>query len=189
MTEKTKCVLGAPPLQDAVEGDVFFRTQGFRILTALRRISRAFAVHSRKLDHDFHVTAPQMLCLYCLDREGPMTQSRLADQVSLGVSTITGIMDRLEAKNLVRRERSRTDRRMVIVTITDPGRDLTRSAPALLQDRLASGMQKLPPEEQRAIAEALERVVELLGTADPRKKPTPKTDQQLHNKPLVEEGL
>jgi DNA-binding MarR family transcriptional regulator len=150
----------------SVDRNEFFYTQGLRILTALRRIIRAVDIHSRKLNDEVHVTAPQMLCLYCLDHEGPMTQSRLSGAVNLGVSTVNGIIDRLESKGLVTRERSREDRRKVFVTVTDAGHALTQAAPALLQDRLSRALQKLPASERIAIAESLERVVALMESED-----------------------
>ena len=143
--------------------NVFFEKYGLRILKALRQIIRSVDIHSRKLNQEFNITAPQMICLHSLNREGPMTLSELARAVSLGASTTTGILDRLEAKGLITRKRNQTDRRKVDLNITGEGRKLTRAAPALLQDRLSEALQQLPELEQAAIALSLERVVNLMG--------------------------
>ncbi|MEA3428267.1 MAG: hypothetical protein U9Q84_03390, partial [Thermodesulfobacteriota bacterium] len=68
--------------------DDFFETLEFRILRSLRRIIRAVDIHSRKLNIEFKITAPQKICLYWLARQGRMTLSELAKKVSLGVSTV-----------------------------------------------------------------------------------------------------
>ncbi len=166
--------LNAAPCDE--ERDIFFETYGLRILRALRRIIQAVDIHSRRLNTEHKVTAPQMLCLYSLAREGTMTLSDLAKQVNLGTSTVNGIVDRLEAKGWAKRNRSDADRRRVYVQLTEPGRELTRKAPSLLQDRFSEAFRRLPELEQAAIALSLERVVELMAAghidASPNLLPT-----------------
>lgn len=142
--------------------DEFFETCGLRVLKAIRRIIRAVDIHSRKLNNEFNITAPQMICLYALDKGGQMTQSELSKQVSMGISTINGVIDRLEKKELVLRQRDTKDRRRVFVTVTDAGKEITKSAPSLLQERFSDALRSLPKLEQAAIALSLERVVELM---------------------------
>jgi DNA-binding MarR family transcriptional regulator len=142
--------------------DDFFDTCGLRVLKALRRIIRAVDIHSRKLNNEFSVTAPQMICLYSLVRNAEMTQSELSKEVSMGISTINGVIDRLEKKGLIIRERDTKDRRKVFVRVTDSGRELTKAAPSLLQERLSNSLRVLPELEQAAIALSLERVVVLM---------------------------
>ncbi len=145
-----------------VHDDVFFDTCGLRVLMALRRIIRAVDIYSSKLNSEFKITSPQLICLYSVSQEDGMILSELAKKVNLGVSTVNGIVDRLEEKGLLERRRSNTDRRRVKLSITQQGRDISRTAPALLQDRLADSLRQLPDLEQAAIALSLERVVELM---------------------------
>jgi DNA-binding MarR family transcriptional regulator len=78
-------------------------------------------------------------CLDILGTRGPMTAGQLADAVRLTTGAITGVLDRLEAAGLVRRIRDTTDRRRVIVEVTD---EVTRiGAPVfgpLVADALAA---------------------------------------------------
>ena len=141
----------------------FFEKYGFQILKSLRRIIRAVDIHSRKLLSEYKMTSPQMICLYTLGKQEGMTQSELAKEVDLGPSTITGIVDRLEAKGYVVRTRSSTDRRRITLQLTDSGRMLVESAPSLLQDQLTTSLMNLPELEQATIALSLERVVELMN--------------------------
>ncbi|MEA2068447.1 MAG: MarR family transcriptional regulator [Verrucomicrobiota bacterium] len=141
----------------------FFDTCGIRVLKSLRRIIRAVDIHSKKLNQEYMITAPQMICLYSLHENGSMTQSQLAKEVDLGMSTINGIVDRLEAKGWVQRKRDNVDRRKVFVKLTDSGKIQAHEAPALLQDKLSIALQELPELEQAAIALSLERIVELMG--------------------------
>lgn len=144
--------------------DAFFETYGLRILRALRCIIRAVDVHSRHLNNHYKITTPQMICLYTLVQEGAMMLSDLAKQVNLGDSTVNGIVDRLEAKEWVRRHRSRMDRRKVYVEVTDSGREFAQNAPSLLQEHFFKALRELPELEQATIALSLERVVGLMDT-------------------------
>ena len=58
-------------------------------------------------------------CLDILGTRGPMTAGQLAAAVRLTTGAVTGVLDRLEAAGLVRRVRDTSDRRRVIVEVTD----------------------------------------------------------------------
>ncbi|MDA3901845.1 MAG: MarR family transcriptional regulator [Desulfuromusa sp.] len=133
-----------------------------RILQALRRIIRAVDIHSHKLSTQHKITGPQLACLTVVEEEGPSTSSNLAKRVYLSPSTVVGIIDRLEEKRLVERNRSRVDRRQVHISITPQGRQLIADAPSLLQDTLANALVELPEIEQVSITLALEKLVDLM---------------------------
>jgi DNA-binding MarR family transcriptional regulator len=140
----------------------FYDSCGFRILSAIRRIIRAVDIHSRKLYNEFNITTPQMICIYELMRNDGITLSQLSNAVNIGTSTVNGIVDRLEVKGLLTRQRSMKDRRKVLLHLTETGRNVTRQAPSLLQDTLSNALQNLPELEQVTIAMSLERVVALM---------------------------
>jgi DNA-binding MarR family transcriptional regulator len=133
-----------------------------RILRALRRITRAIALHSRQLAAVSHITAPQLMCLRTVIANGPMTATAISRDIHVSPSTVVGILDRLEDKGLVRRERGREDRRIVFVSATDAGRELEATSPSPLQKHLAEGLNALPELEQATITLALERIVTLI---------------------------
>jgi len=133
-----------------------------RIIQSLRRIIRAIEIHSRKLANNYQITGPQLACLLVLLEDGPLLGSRLAKRLYLSPSTVVGIVDRLEEKGLVTRERSPSDRRQVQVSITEAGHEVATNAPSPLQDRLSEALKSLPELEQVSITLALEKVVELM---------------------------
>lgn len=139
-----------------------------RILRALRTIMQAVDIHSRKLASEHAITVPQLLCLSAVVEDASLSVASLARTVHLRPSTVVGIIDRLERKGLVRRERDGRDRRVVHMIPTPAGEDLVRTAPSPLQADFAAALAKLPDLEQTAIALSLERVVELMraGTLD-----------------------
>lgn len=153
--------------KDAVDKhDKFFETIGLRVLQSLRKIIRVVDIHSKRLNDEFNITTPQLMCLYSLVNKEQIIQSELSKQVNMGISTVNGIIDRLENKGLIRRQRDAKDRRKVFITVTEEGKKLTESAPALLQDHLLESLRTIPELEQAAIALSLERIVELMENAN-----------------------
>ena len=133
-----------------------------RILQSLRRIIRAVDIHSRKLKSEHDITGPQLFCLHAIIDGGPLTATAIGKMVHLSPSTVIGILDRLEEKGLIHRQRDSKDRRLVNVTATEQGVEAVRNAPSPLQDSLGESLKRLPQLEQSTIALSLERVVELM---------------------------
>ena len=149
-----------------VMGKIIEENCNQRILYALRRIIRAVDIYSRKINKLTGLTTPQLICLDVIANSTEITLSELAKQVDLGASTVNGIVDRLENKNLVIRERSTKDRRKVFLLITEKGKDVFKEAPSLLQDQLSISLKKLSELEQIAITQSLEKVVELMNAEE-----------------------
>lgn len=134
-----------------------------RVLRAIRRIIRAVDMHSRTLQQARDITSPQLACLLALARLGPLTLKALSQAIDLSPSTTVGIVDRLAAKGLVERARSRTDRRQVHVAATTAGLALAQQSPSPLQDGLLARLGALPAAEQLQLASTLERLAGLMG--------------------------
>ncbi|MBV6272302.1 MarR family transcriptional regulator [Alcaligenaceae bacterium CGII-47] len=151
-----------------------------RILRALRRITRSVALHSRQLAACSHITGPQLVCLRTVMQLGPMTATAISREVHVSPSTVVGILDRLEDKGLIVRERGREDRRIVFITVTDAGRQLVRDTPSPLQQKLAESLKALPATERATITSSLERIVGLMesdvGIAPPAQMHSPMLD-------------
>lgn len=83
---------------------------------------------------------------------------QLADEVSLSQATVTNILDRLEKRGLVRRERSTIDKRRVHVHLTDSGIETLKGAPTALQEHFARQFNDLEEWEKTMIVASLQRV-------------------------------
>jgi DNA-binding MarR family transcriptional regulator len=137
-----------------------------QILQSIRRITRAVDIYSRKLRSQCQLTTPQLVCLGTIVAHGPLTVSAIAQRVFLSPSTVVGILDRLEIRGLVKRERDTTDRRVVNTLATPTGREVAANAPSALQDGLHTALKGLPLLEQATIALSLRRVVDLMEAGD-----------------------
>lgn len=135
-----------------------------RILSALRRITRAIAVHSRQLAAYNNVTTPQLICLGAIVENGPITATEISRKIHVSPSTVVGILDRLEDKGWIRRERGKEDRRIVFITATEAGVELVRVTPSPIQTTMSDALKDLPEAEQAAITTSLEKIVMLMET-------------------------
>jgi DNA-binding MarR family transcriptional regulator len=133
------------------------------VLIALRRITRAIDLHSRKLANTFGLTGPQLVCLRALARIGQTNPGALAKHVALSQGTVTGIVDRLLARQLVTRERNPRDRRQVTLAITSAGRALVEQAPSPLQERFLSRLSQLSATKQTQIRDTLGQIATMMG--------------------------
>jgi DNA-binding MarR family transcriptional regulator/GNAT superfamily N-acetyltransferase len=133
------------------------------VLVALRRIVRSIDMHSKKLLQTHRLTIPQVVLLREIQRRGRLTLGDLAKHASLSNATVTGIVDRLEARKFVRRIRSETDRRQVFVEIISAGAKLMTAMPPLLQENFIQKLQDLEKWEQAQILSSLERVASLMN--------------------------
>ena len=128
----------------------------------LRRIMRAMDVHSRALAGSHGLTGPQMLCLREIATRGSLTTGSLALAVALSPATLTGILDRLEMRGLVSRERRPEDKRRVLVSLTAVGRQMAQELPSPLQDRFSARLTELTADQQDCIRTALASVARMM---------------------------
>jgi DNA-binding MarR family transcriptional regulator len=136
------------------------------IFMDLRRIMRAMDVHSRKLAGSHGLTGPQMLCLREITTHGSLTTGALARGVALSPATLTGILDRLEARGLVSRERRPEDKRRVLVSLTALGRQMSQELPSPMQERFGELLTELSIDDQTAIRMALGSVARMMESED-----------------------
>lgn len=100
------------------------------------------------------VSMAQLHVLFSLQRNGEMTMSRLAEMLDVSLSSATGLIDRIEERGLLERDRVPEDRRIVIVRVTDAGRQLLDDVDALNDDLLRSVLARVDPGQLAAVGSA-----------------------------------
>lgn len=134
-------------------------------LRAIRRILRKTSEHSRQLSRQSGLTVPQVLCLRHIAEareDEEVTVAMVSQAVQLAPATVSRILDRLEDAGLVLRERRSQDRRKVCLSLTELGRQEVEKLPPPLQQQFVERLLALPPDEQRRLLGALEKVVEMM---------------------------
>ncbi|MFI1235538.1 MarR family winged helix-turn-helix transcriptional regulator [Nocardia salmonicida] len=103
-----------------------------------------------------NLTASQGKTLTVL-RRGPVTMRALADNLACDASNVTGIINRLEKRDLVRRETSASDRRVTNLVITPEGERVTDTIRARMH-ATQDGLKKLSDRDRDCLYALLERV-------------------------------
>jgi len=106
------------------------------------------------------LTPSQFNVLECLFHLGPMCQSEISTKLFKSTGNITLVIDNLERRGLVRRERPASDRRRATVSLTEAGRDLIGAIFPNQVSAIVEEMSILTPAEQ----ETLGRLCRRLGT-------------------------
>ena len=136
------------------------------VLLALRRITRAIDIHSRRLVHSHGLTGPQALLLKSLLDSDKVSVGALAQRINLSQATVTDILNRLEKRGLVQRVRSKVDRRCVNIEATEESIQLLRNSPPLLQEQFIERFNSLEEWEQTQMLSTLQRVAVMMDARD-----------------------
>src|SRR6267142_1475526 len=73
------------------------------------------------LASEFELSPAQCHVLHLMEPDEPMPMGRLAEALACDASNVTGLVDRLESRGLVRREPSAEDRRVKVLVLTRAG--------------------------------------------------------------------
>ena len=135
------------------------------LATALRisvsRLARRLRAERIALGLQPDLSDTQLGALATLVNHGPMTPGELAEHEKVQPPSMTRVIAVLEDRSLVIRAPHSTDRRQVVLTVTDGGRDLVFQARRLREAWLARRLRELTPQERatlRAAAPILEKL-------------------------------
>ena len=99
---------------------------------------------SKRMEATLGVTGPQRLVLLMVTDRPGVSAGELAHALHLHPSTITGIVQRLAGKGLLRRERDRADGRRVRLRACRPARPLVAASRGTVEDAVTRALGKVP---------------------------------------------
>jgi DNA-binding MarR family transcriptional regulator len=126
------------------------------------RFLRFSLLSNKKLQDDLErltLTPPQFYVLATIGYAGGMPFSEIGEKMMVTVSNLTGIVDRLEDKGLVNRERDGHDRRIVRVRLTDKGSKLYKSTIPVFEKCIAQFFAPLDKSQQKELSSLLRRLI------------------------------
>lgn len=158
--------IGKPHIQmQSKEDDPrFMRFQA--ILKNLRIIFRSAQAHSRWVEKESGLSAAQLWMMWELFNEPGLTVSGLAKVLSIHQSTCSNMLDKIQKKELVYRERSDTDQRVVRLYLTEKGSNLLAKAPRPAQGALTDVLLRLPDAVLLELESGLNQFVDALKVVD-----------------------
>ena len=96
-------------------------------------------------------------------RAAPLPTSKLAAALGISAPAVTQLTDRLGRKRLIERQAVKTDRRAVMVAITEKGGRVIDGFRKRRNQVFADTLSRLSDEDRREVIDALSKVVAVLG--------------------------
>jgi DNA-binding MarR family transcriptional regulator len=112
---------------------------------------------------ELYLSPVQCHVLHLIEPGRPLPMSRLADTLSCDASNVTGLVDRLESRGLVRRQPSPDDRRVKVLQLTPTGSRLRAQLLRQMTGR-SLPLSRLSPDQQRTLVNILEALVDEKST-------------------------
>ena len=117
----------------------------------LMRATESLTARAHQQLSTFGLTFSQFGVLEALYHLGPMSQSEIGQKILRSSGNMTMVIDNLEKRNLVRRERNRADRRFFIIHLTDEGKKLISSIFPSHAAEIKRELDVLSPAEQQTL--------------------------------------
>jgi len=106
--------------------------------------------------HDSGFTLPQLSVISILEKYGEQKVSELSLKMGLSDSTVSGILDRLEQKDIIKRERNKDDRRVVKISLTGKSKEFCKDFRRKKEKYFTQLLKNLSEQEIKDIIKGLE---------------------------------
>ena len=126
------------------------------------RFLRFNLLSNKRLQDDLEtldLTPPQFYVLATIGYAGGLPFGEIGEKMMVTVSNLTGIVDRLEEKGVVARERDNHDRRVVRVTLTEKGTKLYKSTIPLFEKGISEFFSPLTKSQQKELSSLLRKLI------------------------------
>jgi len=130
-----------PDVDQVVETIIYLYTESRRLTKGIAR--------------EVGLTGPQLTVLKLLETFQDLSLSSLSERIRAQNSTVTGIIDRMEREGLVGRERSKSDRRVVYIKLTEKGAKLAREIRVEPLEIFRTALTSLTPADLRDLLRIL----------------------------------
>ncbi|KZN19194.1 MULTISPECIES: MarR family winged helix-turn-helix transcriptional regulator [Pseudomonas] len=109
------------------------------------------------------ITAAQFKVLIIMAQFGVDTPAELCRHLSLDSGSMTRMLDRLEQKGFLARQRSEADRRQVQLVLTEQGQQLTDQLPQIGADAMNELAGAITPQELKTLEQILKKILVAAG--------------------------
>ena len=137
--------------------------EGIEVARLFQEVMQLFKHNMSKLFNEKGMSAPQAMVLGLLSKKKKLKITELGSELCLSNSTVSGIIDRLEKHEMVIRERSIDDKRVVYVSISPNFEDMHKVFHKQFEKNIENIMSKGSAEELHKIFEGLDTLKKLLS--------------------------
>lgn len=148
---------------------------GLDVLQQLRVIVRLAGNHSAHVERSTGIPGAQLWALHEVARADGLSVGELAARLRVHQTTVSNLLNRLEAATLVRKGRSRDDQRIVRIHLTAAGHKALRAAAAPTRGLLPTVLDGMSPVQLRKVHDGLAVLVDRMDRFEalPAAKPLP----------------
>ncbi len=137
--------------------------ESIEVARLFQEVMQLFKHNMNKLLEETGMSMPQGMVIGLLSKKKKMKITELSNELCLSNSTVSGIIDRLEKSQMVVRERSEEDRRVVYVSISPNFKDMHKIFHNQLEKNVEDIMSRGSEEEIHKIFEGLGTLKRLLS--------------------------
>ncbi len=128
---------------------------GYRIKLLSQLLTRKF---QERLE-PFGLTPFHWVVLCCLWEEDGLATSSIGEKLQQVGGTLTGVLDRMEERGLIRRERDQHDRRVWRIWLTPSGKELKDILPPIAVELREHALQGMSVSEREMMSDLLDRAI------------------------------
>ena len=128
---------------------------GYRIKLLSQLLARKF---TERLE-PFGLTPFHWIVLCCLWEEDGLATSSIGEKLQQVGGTLTGVLDRMEERGLIHRERDSRDRRIWRIWLTDAGKELETVLPPIAVELREQAMRGIPYESREQFSQMLDQAI------------------------------
>ncbi len=140
--------------------------ESIEVARLFQEVIHLFKHNIKKSCGDTGISAPQGMIIGLLSKNKKMKITELSNHLSLSNSTVSGIIDRLEAQEMVIRERSKDDKRVVYVSISPNFEEMHKNFHKRFEKDIENIMNQGTKEELQKIFEGLDVLKKLLSNEE-----------------------
>lgn len=133
-----------------------------QILRLLRRVESGM----KDTNHSQGMSGSQLWAVWLIASQPGLRISDMAQAMQIHHSTASNLLDKIEARSLIRRERQVSDTRVVRLWLTQDGEVFARHIPGPVQAKLRQALEDLGADERVQLSATMSRLLAALGNSD-----------------------
>jgi DNA-binding MarR family transcriptional regulator len=137
------------------------------VFVLLLRLVRAVQSGMQSIDASQGLSGSQLWALWQISARPGLRVAELAEALHIQPSTASNLLDKLEQRGLVRRERRDADSRVVRLFLTETAVEVVKGIPGPMRGRLRQALRDVPPALLDSLRQGLSSVLDAIGEAPP----------------------
>ncbi|MBU1692042.1 MAG: MarR family transcriptional regulator [Gammaproteobacteria bacterium] len=129
----------------------------------LLQLVRTIQAGMQNIEGSHGLSGSQLWALWQISAQPGLRVTELAEAQHIHPSTASNLLDKLEVRGLVRRERRDTDSRVVRLYLAEPGIELAKSIPGPMQGRLRRALREVPMPVLDGLLKGVTSVLDIMG--------------------------